>query len=153
ILPPNNGSGVAHGFTISDVLPANAGLAWTISPANSACAITGTTTKTLTCGGTTTDLAASPGPGNTFSVHISSPTTVATCTSGAVSNRATFTTSNDGSGASSASPTITTDIVVNCANITLTKTADSGSVNSGDTIGYTILATNNGSGLGHGLHT
>src|SRR5207302_2001453 len=73
-----------------------------------------------------------------------------TCGTGLISNRASFVTSNDGSGASSPAGT-TTDITVNCATIGLTKTADHTSINAGDDVGYTIKATNNGAGDAHGF--
>src|SRR5437660_59171 len=45
----------------------------------------------------------------------------------------------------------TTDITVNCASITLTKTADATSVNAKDTIGYPITATTSGAAVSHGF--
>src|SRR5206468_626229 len=82
-------------------------------------------------------------------VHISSPTTTATC-GGTVANQASFATTNDGSGTAPSASTFT-NITVNCAAITFTKTADASSVNAGDPIGYTISATNTGAGIAHGF--
>src|SRR5207249_4244482 len=71
-------------------------------------------------------------------VHLTSPTTAATC--GAVDNTASVTTSNDGSDSDSAS------VTVDCPNVTVLKTADQGTIDAGDTAAFTILVTNEGPG-------
>ncbi|MBK9711345.1 MAG: DUF11 domain-containing protein [Kouleothrix sp.] len=130
ITVTNGGAGTAKGVTVSDTLPTNGGLSWSISPAVSGCAIT---SGVLTC--TFGDLAA----GASKSVHISSPTTPASC--GTVSNTASVTTTNDGSGTASAS------VTVQCPSLTVTKTADAATVDAGDPIGFTITVSNGGPGV------
>ena len=138
ITATNHGSGTARGVTMTDVLPVVAGASWTFSSASPAwtCHIAG---GTLTCGGPTTSLAA----GDSLRVHIGSPTTSATC--GSVQNTAHVGTSNDGTATASAR------VEVLCARIGLTKTADKSPVSAGAQIGYTITATNHGSGTAHGV--
>src|SRR4029453_18310991 len=102
----NNGAGTAHGVTVTDTLPTGAGLNWTIDAANSdaGCSISA---GVLTCNWG--DLAS----GASKSVHITSPTTAATC--GTVDNTASVTTSNDGSDSDDAS------VTVDCPDVTVTK--------------------------------
>jgi uncharacterized repeat protein (TIGR01451 family) len=127
----NNGDGTAHGVTVTDTLPNDPGLAWTIDAANSdaGCSISN---GSLTC--TWGDLAV----GANKSVHIMSPTTAASC--GVVDNTANVTTSNDGSDSDDAS------ITVDCPSIDIEKKADAGTVDAGDPVGFTIEVTNNGIG-------
>src|SRR5258708_29471218 len=73
-------------------------------------------------------------------MHIVSPTTAATC--GTVSNSASETTGNDGSATTPAAVTVT----VNCPDVHISKAADSGTVNEGGQVGYTITVTNLGAG-------
>src|SRR5205823_4587891 len=84
----NNGAGTAHGVSLDDTLPTNAGLSWSIDGANSSAGFS-IVSGHLTYG--PADLAA----GASVHVHITSPTTSATC--GTVNNSASVTTSNDGS--------------------------------------------------------
>jgi uncharacterized repeat protein (TIGR01451 family) len=127
----NNGDGIAHGVTVTDTLPSEPGLAWTVDGANSdaGCSISN---GALTC--TWGDLAV----GASKSVHITSPTTAATC--GVVDNTAGMTTSNDGSDSDEAS------VTVDCPSIDIEKKADAGTVDAGEPIGFMIEVTNNGIG-------
>ncbi len=131
ITVTNSGAGSASGVTITDTLPTDAGLDWTIDAAGSTagCSIA---TGVLTCNFGTIASGASK------HVHITSPTTAASC--GSVDNTADVTTSNDGSDSDSAS------ITVNCPNVTVLKTADQGTIDAGDTAAFTILVTNEGPG-------
>jgi uncharacterized repeat protein (TIGR01451 family)/MYXO-CTERM domain-containing protein len=134
ITVTNGGAGTAHGVTMTDTLPTDAGLSWSVGTVTGgwSCAIAA---GVLTCGGAAFDLA----PGASASVHVTSPTTSATC--GTVDNTAHVATSNDGSGDASAS------IEVLCPDIEITKTADDASVDAADQIGFTITVTNNGEGV------
>jgi len=135
ITATNGGAGTARGVTMTDTLPTTVGLSWTIASSSGwTCGIAG---HVLTCGGPSTDLIAAA----SATVHITSTTSSDTC--GDVANTAHVTTSNDGSATASAR------IEVQCPQIELTKTADSARVSAGDDIGYTITATNNGSGIAH----
>jgi uncharacterized repeat protein (TIGR01451 family) len=95
ITVKNNGAGAATGVTITDPLPGNTGLSWTISPAASGCSIS---TGTLTCN--VGVLAA----GQSSSVHVTSPTTTSSCAT--INNTATVTATNDDGGSASASVTV-----------------------------------------------
>jgi uncharacterized repeat protein (TIGR01451 family) len=136
ITASNSGAGSASGVTVTDTLPTDAGLSWTIDAAgsDSGCSIT---TGVLTCNfGTIAS-------GGSKHVHITSPTTAATC--GSVDNTANVTTSNDGSDSDTAS------VTVNCPNVTVLKTADQGTIDAGDTAAFTIVVTNEGPGTAKGV--
>lgn len=138
ITATNSGPGTAYGVTMTDVLPVAPGVTWTVgttSPGWTCLASTGT----LTCGGVGTSLS----PGRSLRVHITSPTTSASC--GTITNTASVTTTNDGTDTGSAR------ITVLCAKIGLTKTPDDAVVSAGDPIGYTITVTNHGAGTAHGV--
>src|SRR5579864_2963978 len=144
ITVTNTAAGTAHGVKLSDTLPTNTGLSWSITAPGQSAGWGGTCvidTGVLTCGGTNgVDLA----PSASLSVHISSPTTKDTC--GTVANSASATSGNDGS------PTVgPVDITVLCPNLEITKTADATTVNAGDTIGYTITVHNTGAGQASGV--
>jgi len=136
ITASNSGAGSASGVTVTDTLPTDAGLSWTIDAAgsDSGCSITA---GVLTCNFGT--IAA----GGSKHVHITSPTSAATC--GSVNNTANVTTSNDGADSDSAT------ITVNCPNVTVLKTADQGTIDAGDTAAFTILVTNEGPGTAKGV--
>src|SRR5439155_1748972 len=96
----NTGTGDAKGVTLSDPLPTNAGLTWTIQSQGAgwagSCSITA---GTLNCGPVTVPAGTTQGA-STFTVHITSPTTPATggtCPeTGVVNNTGSVTTTNDG---------------------------------------------------------
>ena len=136
ITASNSGAGSASGVTVTDTLPTDAGLSWTIDAAgsDSGCSITA---GVLSCNFGT--IAA----GGSKHVHITSPTTAATC--GSVDNTANVTTSNDGSDSDNAS------VTVNCPNVTVLKTADQGTIDAGDTAAFTIVVTNEGPGTAKGV--
>src|SRR5260370_1155920 len=138
----NTGAGTAHGVTVSDPLPAGSGtgVTWSIdTQSNPAlCSTSGTKpSQALSCG--PTDLAA----GASFSVHVTAATAASECT--VYDNTATAASSNDGGGQASAS------ITCQPAVIKITKTADAGTVNAGDLIGFTVTVTNTGAGTAHGV--
>jgi len=102
ITVTSGGEGAARGVVMSDTLPTNAGLNWSFDQVTGGwtCAIAA---GVLTCGGANFNLAS----GASASVHITSPTTQATC--GTVRNSVSVTSSNDGNP--TAGPV---EIVVNC---------------------------------------
>src|SRR5205823_368024 len=126
----NTGGATARGVTVTDTLPTNAGLSWSIDAGGSS---SGWTISSGALHFGPADLAG----GASTHVHITSPTTSATC--GTVNNSASVTTSNDGSA--SVGPV---GIVVNCATIAITKVADASTVNAGDPIGYVVTVSNTG---------
>jgi uncharacterized repeat protein (TIGR01451 family) len=146
----NDGLGDATGVTLTDTLPVKAGLVWSIASQgagwNNTCAIT---PVVLTCGPVTVP-AGTTLAGSTFKVHITSPTTTATggvCPggSGVVSNTGHVSTTNDGSGDSTASTCVAAPA------IHIVKTADAAQVNVGSPIGFTLTVSNTGSGDAHGV--
>src|SRR5205823_1183381 len=93
ITVTNSGAGTARNVTVSDPLPTDAGLSWSIdSSTEPSCAIAA---GVLSCG--PVDLA----PGASFTVHITSGTTSATAADSPVDNTANVTTTNDGSDSAS----------------------------------------------------
>ena len=136
ITVSNSGPGTAKDVTVSDTLPTDAGLSWSIDGG------TGAGSCTIDAGVLTCSFG-EMASGASLTVHISSPTTAETC--GLVDNTASVTTSNDGSGEASDS------VTVNCAAIAITKVADDETVFAGDTIGFMIKVTNNGEGAAHGV--
>lgn len=132
ITVSNTGAATATGVTLTDTLPANTGLTWTVSPAVAACSIT---TGTLTCN------FGSIGAGGNGHVHVTSPTSSATC--GSISNSASATATNQ-TGTATSGPA---QITVNCPDVTVTKTAGAGSIGAGDTAAFTIVVGNAGAGI------
>jgi uncharacterized repeat protein (TIGR01451 family) len=145
----NSGAGDAKGVTLSDTLPTNAGLDWSIDSQgagwNSTCAITA---GVLSCGPVTVP-AGTTQAASTFTVHIVSGTTAATggdCSeTGLVDNTGSVATTNDGSDESCA------EICVAAPAIHIVKTADAAQVNVGDPIGFTMTVSNDGIGDAHGV--
>ncbi len=137
ITATNNGAGMAHGFVLTDTLPAN--VSWSISPANPNCTISAGLLRCPPAG--TTDLAAN---GGQISVHIVGTTTAATC--GTVSNTASAVVSNQ----VNAIPNASDQVTVNCPDLVVLKTADNGTINAGDSAAFTIVVTNNGAGTAKG---
>jgi uncharacterized repeat protein (TIGR01451 family) len=122
----NGGTGEARGVVVEDTLPAKSGLSWSVSPAVQGCAIAA---GKLTC-----DFDAIAG-GASRSVHVTSPTSGASC--GAVDNTGTVTTTNDGSATASAST------FVRCAAIAVEKSGPA-TVYHGDQATFTFRVTNPG---------
>jgi len=146
----NTGSGDAQGVKLSDQLPDNAGLSWTVDAQGTGwdgtCAIS---SGVLSCGGSSG--ATVPGgttqSASTFTVHVTSPTTAATggdCPgSGAVDNTAEVATSNAGSGSSSAS-TCVQEAAQSLVDLAITKTGSPSTVTLPGNITWTMVVTNNG---------
>ncbi len=137
ITVTNNGAGTAKNVVVSDTLPTNGGLNWSIDGGTGAadCSIS---QGVLTCH--FGDMAS----GASKTVHISSPTTAATC--GTVVNSASASTDNDGNPS-----TGPVTITVNCPAVQVVKTADNGTISAGDTAAFTIVVTNNGPGVAKGV--
>jgi uncharacterized repeat protein (TIGR01451 family) len=123
----NSGAGTAKNVVVDDPLPAGTDIAWTISPAVAGCNVTA---GTLHC--SFGDLA----PGASASVHITSPTTFASCA--AYPNTATVGAANHQDVVAHATTT------VQCPNLSITKTADATPVSTGDPIGFLVTVSNSG---------
>jgi uncharacterized repeat protein (TIGR01451 family) len=148
----NSGDGNAHGVTLSDQLPANPGLSWTIASQGAgwagSCSISAA--GKLTCGPVTVPGGTTQAD-STFTVHITSPTTGATggdCPqTGVVDNTGHVTTSNDGSDDSSAS--VCVQAVVDLA---ITKSGSPATQELGQgNITWTMVVTNNGPSAATGV--
>src|SRR5439155_1756840 len=128
ITVANNGPAAATtatAVTITDALPPLAGITWTIaSDPASHCSITGPPgSQTLSCAlGDMT-------PGETYHIHITSPTTGDT--SGSLPNTATASSTN------AVLVHYLATIVVNGPGLAITKTADATPVSAGTSIGFT----------------
>ena len=137
----NSGEGAATGVTITDTLPA--GVTWTDNSAN--CTISGG--FNLSCGPLTIAAASS------FTVTVTGTTDAGECPS--ISNTASYTSTNGGSGNTSSSPTV---ITVNCPTIRVEKTPDENAQNAGAndvSVGspatFTITVFNDGTGTAAGV--
>ncbi len=133
----SKGPGSAHGVKVSDTLPADGGLDWSIESMTGAWSID---SGVLSFGGANGVTMAKD---DSYSVHVVSPTTKATC--GVVDNTGDATTTNDGTSSDSAS------VTVNCPDIKVTKTPDGGSISAGDTAAFTIKVENLGPGRATGV--
>jgi uncharacterized repeat protein (TIGR01451 family) len=135
----SKGPGSAFGVKVTDTLPTNAGLAWSIDAAGT----TGTwviESGVLKFGGADGVTLAKNA---TFHVHITSPTTKATC--GQVDNTGNATTTNDGTDTDSASVTVL------CPDVKVTKDPNDGHINAGETATFTIKVENIGQGTAKGV--
>jgi uncharacterized repeat protein (TIGR01451 family) len=132
----NGGAGSAKNVMLSDTLPNNAGLSWSINGGTGAgsCSIT---SGTLSCNFGTM------GSGTSKTVNIASPTTADTC--GTVTNSAAATATNEANTGNNSSGPVS--IAVQCPDLYVTKTADASPVNAGSQIGFTIQVKNIGPGL------
>ncbi|HEV8546054.1 MAG TPA: hypothetical protein VGQ64_07150 [Candidatus Limnocylindrales bacterium] len=130
ITVTNTGDGTAFGVTISDVLPTNAGLSWSIESQTGGWSID--------AGGTLSFGPADLASGASTSVHIVSDTTADTC--GDVPNLAEVT-FNGGSGEDSSS------VTVQCPDIEVTKTASNSPITAGEDTVFAITVENIGEGV------
>src|SRR3954454_4527081 len=130
----SKGPGSAFGVKVTDTVPTKAGLNWSIDAAG--------TTGTWSLAGGILSFGGASGvtmdKDAEFHVHITSPTTPATC--GAVNNMGDATTTNDGTDSASAS------VTVNCPDVKVTKTPDGGTINAGETATFSIKVENIGQG-------
>lgn len=135
ITVTNNGPGTAFGVTLSDPLPTGTGISW--SENSAPCSIAG---GVLSC--SFGDLA----DDQSASVTLTSGTTEASCKT--YDNTATADATNDNPVNDSAS------ILVQCPDISITKTADAATVTAGDEIGFTVTVSNSaaaGTGTAFGV--
>ncbi len=129
----NLGPGVAYGVTLSDTLPG--GFTW--SEDSDDCEIAA---GVLSCD--FGDLAA----GETRTVTVSASTDAEDCAT--IPNTATVAATNEPSSATG-NNSDNDAIVVNCPDVTVTKTADEGPFSAGDEIGFTVTISNIGAGTAY----
>ena len=144
ITVTNDGDGEAHDVVVTDTLPTNAGLDWTVTVSPEGAGTCDTDSVPMTCDLGTID------SGDTVTITLTSPTDATTCADNVIENTASVRTSNDGSDTSDADVEAEGDqpttITVNCAEIDIEKTAGAATVNAGDNVTYTITVTNDGDG-------
>ncbi|HZC74140.1 MAG TPA: hypothetical protein VE442_25870 [Jatrophihabitans sp.] len=137
----NDGPGTAKSVTLQDPLPAGGGVEWSIDQAVNGCQVTGPVgAQVLGC--SFNEL----GSGVTVSVHVTSATTLDSCTT--YPNTATLSATNH--------PDVTddADTTVQCPNVSIVKTADAATVSAGSQIGFTVTASNSdapGTGIARGV--
>jgi uncharacterized repeat protein (TIGR01451 family) len=133
----NNGPGTATGVTLDDDLP---GAGWSISSQTAGnCSVDGTGSM-LDCTGITLT------QGATYSVTVVKTTTNADC--GPLENTVLVSATNEGTNQQNNTDSAT--ILVNCPDITVTKTGN-GTITAGDTATFTIVITNLGPGTATGV--
>jgi uncharacterized repeat protein (TIGR01451 family) len=138
----NNGPGTANGVTLTDTLPTNGGLAWSIdlidgqAPGSEPpCSITD---GVLTCDFGSLESGAS------HTVHITSPTD-STTSCGAVNNSVTVDALNEPNTPEfTANDQASASLTVICPGISIVKTVNPVSGNPGDTVTYTYVVKNTG---------
>jgi uncharacterized repeat protein (TIGR01451 family) len=138
----NNGPGTANGVTLTDTLPTNGGLAWSIdlidgqAPGSEPpCSITD---GVLTCDFGSLESGAS------HTVHITSPTD-STTSCGAVNNTVTVDALNEPNTPEfTANDQASASLMVICPGISIVKTVNPVSGNPGDTVTYTYVVKNTG---------
>jgi uncharacterized repeat protein (TIGR01451 family) len=147
----NDGNGDAKDVTLTDILPTDPGLSWSIDKTGagfgSTCSIAA---GVLTCGPVTVP-AGTTQAASTFTVHITSATTGATggdCPrTGVVDNTANVTTTNDGSDQSSASTCVQALV-----DLAVTKSGSPADQELGaGNITWTMVVTNNGPSAATGV--
>lgn len=129
----NSGPGTAENVTVDDPLPAGSGVDWVIASQSNTepplCSITGNVgSQDLQCS------LGNMNAGASYTIAITSTTNAHSA--GTYPNTATASADNAPSVQSSAT------IVVLAPNVTVVKTADNGTVNAGDPIGFTVTITN-----------
>jgi uncharacterized repeat protein (TIGR01451 family)/fimbrial isopeptide formation D2 family protein len=140
ITVSNIGAGTATNVTLNDTLPG--GVAWAVSAVfknnlaiPNPCTIVATS---LTC--SFGDMA----PGDVIAIHVGGETDADDC--GTLHNEVTIGADNEPAGAGG-NNSDDADIVVNCPDLLITKTADhTAPVVAGNEIGFVITITNNGAG-------
>ncbi len=136
----NNGEGDAYDFELADTLPDVSG-GWSLAAGAPAfCELTG---NDLSCSLEVFEAGAS------FSVTLNAVSSNADC--GDLENTATVSASNEAPSATEDNRSSHT-ITVNCPNLTITKSADNGTISAGDLASYTIVVANEGPGTATNVH-
>jgi uncharacterized repeat protein (TIGR01451 family) len=137
ITVTNTGVPTSTGVTVSDTLPL--GVTWSVD------AISPGATFSITAGVLNVSFGNIPGGQSRF-VHISGPTDAADC--GTITNSATVSSTNEDPN-DLGNNTDTATITVNCPDVAIVKTADTGTISSGETAAFTITVSNIGAGTAH----
>ena len=140
IVVANTGTVAAGNVVVADELPGGAGLDWTlVDTIPVGCAIDGLLgSEQLLCA------LGSIAISDSVTIHVTSPTTAATC--GIVSNTAVAATGTN------AGVSATDEVTVNCPDVAVTKTATPALVAGGSTATFTISVSNLGVGDATNVH-
>lgn len=148
ITVTNSGNGPAEAVGFTDVLPGGNDLDW--QETEDACVITrdaDSGTQTLTCSEIELSAADDQGDGDTFSVHVTSDTTEASC--GVYENTATLNDPYQGT-----SETVSVEVVCPAPpepNVSITKIGNADPVSGGEDVEFTITVTNDGTAEATGV--
>jgi len=132
----NTGTANATNVVLTDVLPVGTGVSWTVADKDGwdSCAIA---SGTLTCNEPIIE------PAGTRTVHLTSPTTYASC--GTLTNAASVV-------ASGVDPVDdATTITVQCPDLSVVKTPDGQTVNAGSPISFDVVVSNAGPATATGV--
>ena len=132
------GAGTAYGVNLTDPLPAPLGVHWT-----GATLVSGTAAAPTLSGNSLSDMIGNLAAGGTVVIHVSGTTDPGF--SGPLNNTATATPTNG----SPASGTGTETVLA--PNLSVTKTGN-GTVNSTDTVSFTIVVSNAGPGAAYAVN-
>ena len=150
----NVGEGKATGVVVTDNLPGNSGLNWSIDSftgTGSTCAIAGAVgSEVLTCNvgsinGLTPAVPADVADNtkNSGSVTVTSATTPASCA--VIDNTGVITSANDGTSQNPG------QVTVQCPDVNVVKTPNDGQVSAGDPASFAVVVSNAGPGAAVGL--
>ena len=146
IVVTNNGPGAANALTLSDPLPAGGGVTWTTATAG--CTISGAVgAQVLNCNFGTA------AAGFTTTVVVTAVTTLQTCTALALVAAPNNKMNNTATASASNAPSVSDvgDITCQIPVLSIVETPDAGTINSGQTATFTIVATNLGPGTATGV--
>ncbi|MGH3861330.1 DUF7507 domain-containing protein [Actinokineospora sp.] len=132
----NSGTGTASGVTLSDPLPA--GVAWVENPDVAQCSITA---------GVLSRDWGTLAPNASVSVTVEGVTDAADC--GVLTNTARVSAANE---TDTSDNSATATVTVNCPDLVITKTTDTGSIIAGDLARFTVTVTNSGPGTATAVH-
>jgi|GEM_PF-2152523 len=134
----DEGTGVAKGVVITDQLPNN-GITWV--PDKAECTVDGNALMTCAVG----DL----DPDESFVVNVTGQTSAAQC--GPLNNQASAAATNERELDQADNTSLVVTVDVECPDVTVSKTPDSGTVNAGDPVVFTIVVGNAGQGDAYGV--
>ena len=132
----NNSEEVASSVTLTDTLPANTGLSWSLSGTDAA-------SCTITAGALSCDFGdVAPGAAKAIKLTSPTPNSSGECSNLTISNTATVTASNQPDSRSA-----TASISVLCPRVSISVSADTPSVTAGDPVSYTVTLGNMAEGI------
>jgi uncharacterized repeat protein (TIGR01451 family) len=144
ITVSNTGGGAAYQVNVNDPLPSLPGVTWSTSVTTNG--PSGTPQASISSTGALIDNLGTLASGATVTFTVTG--TTAAGANGALNNTATVTSTNNSPSSLTGSATIT----VKAPQLTLTKSANGTTFNPTGPIGYTIVISNNGTGVAYGVN-